>query len=99
MRSIQLLAVAAVMTFGLRGVAMQAGGRAGGGNPAAAVFNDVCAGCHGTAVSAGPRAPSLLDDQWAHGSDDESVVKNIRDGFPAAGMPPFKESLSEGLKL
>jgi len=71
------------------------GGRAGGRNPASALFDDVCAGCHGAAVSAGPRAPSLLDDQWAHGSDDESLVKNIREGFPAAGMPPFKESLTD----
>ncbi|PYR90087.1 MAG: hypothetical protein DMF84_21540, partial [Acidobacteria bacterium] len=70
-------------------------GRAGRGNPAATLYTEICAGCHGAAVIAGPRGPSLLDDQWAHGADDESIVKNIREGFPAAGMPPFKESLTD----
>src|SRR6185503_333955 len=58
-------------------------GRAGGrGNPTAQLFNEVCAGCHGATAAVGPRAPSLLADTWLHGGDDESIVKNIRDGFP-----------------
>jgi aldose sugar dehydrogenase len=66
-------------------------------NPTAQMFNQVCAGCHGTAATAGPRAPSLFDDkrQWLHGVDDESLVKSIRDGFPDKGMPPFKEAINE----
>src|SRR5262245_24778155 len=49
------------------------GGRAAGGgrgaNPAAPLFNDNCAGCHGTDL-AGGRAPSLFDKGWLATVDD-----------------------------
>ena len=71
-------------------------GRGGGrGNPMAAKFTEVCAACHGTSIAKGPVGPSLFDAEWLHGSDDESIVKSIRDGFPEKGMPPFKETLTE----
>jgi len=71
-------------------------GRGGGrGNPAAQLFSDVCAGCHGATAAVGPRAQSLLADTWLHGGDDESIAKNIRDGFLDKGMPPFKETLTD----
>ena len=73
-----------------------AAGRGGGrGNPTAQLFNEVCAGCHGATAAAGPRAPSLLANTWLHGSDDESIAKNIRDGFPEKGMVPFKDTLTD----
>ena len=57
-------------------------GRGGGrGNPAAALYTEDCAGCHGVDRTGG-RAPSLFDDEWLHGSDDESIAKNIHEGFP-----------------
>ena len=31
----------------------------------------------------------------AHGSDDESIARNIRDGFPDKGMVPFKDTLTD----
>jgi glucose/arabinose dehydrogenase len=71
------------------------GPHAGRGTPAAVLYSEVCAGCHGASVSAGPRGASLFDDEWVHGGDDESILKNIREGFPAAGMPPFKDALTE----
>lgn len=64
-------------------------------NPTAQLFGEVCATCHGTTAEAGPRAQSLLADKWLHGSDDEAIAKNIREGFPAAGMPPFKHLLTD----
>lgn len=70
-------------------------GRGGRGNPTAQLFNEVCAGCHGATAAAGPRAPSLLADTWLHGSDDESIARNIRDGFLEKGMPPFKDALTD----
>jgi aldose sugar dehydrogenase len=71
-------------------------GRGGGrGNPSAQLFNEVCAGCHGNTAAAGPRAPSLLADKWLHGSDDESIARNIRDGFPEKGMIPFKDTMTD----
>ena len=69
--------------------------RSGRPNPTATLYGVVCAGCHGTAISAGPRAPSLFDDQWAHGGNDDAILTSIRDGFPAAGMPPFKASMTD----
>jgi glucose/arabinose dehydrogenase len=67
----------------------------GRGNPTALLFNEVCAGCHGNNAAAGPRAPSLLADKWVHGADDESIARNIRDGFPDKGMIPFKDTLTD----
>jgi aldose sugar dehydrogenase len=119
MTSTGSIAVASVMTIGLRAIAIQGpaaqpppsptaspaaaiasagaapAGRAGRGSPAAALYAEICSGCHGAAVTAGARGPSLLDEQWTHGSDDESIVRNIREGFPAAGMPPFKDTLTD----
>ena len=68
----------------------------GGGfrNPAAALYTENCAGCHGAELIGG-RAPSLFDSEWLHGSDDESIAKNIHEGFPAAGMIAFKDVLSD----
>jgi glucose/arabinose dehydrogenase len=41
-------------------------------------------------------APSLLDDEWTRGTGtDEDLARAIREGSPAAGMPPFKDALSE----
>ena len=72
------------------------GGRGGGrGNPAAQLFTEVCAGCHGATPAPGPRAPSLLADKWTHGTDDEAIARNIRDGFLEKGMPPFKDTLTD----
>jgi glucose/arabinose dehydrogenase len=69
-------------------------GRGGRGNPTAQLFTEVCAACHGASLVAA-RAPSLFADKWTHGGDDESIARNIRDGFPASGMPPFKEALTD----
>src|SRR4051812_3573132 len=63
-------------------------------NSTASLYTEVCAGCHGADCSGG-RAPSLFDATWLHGSDDASIEKNIKDGFPAAGMVPFKDTLND----
>jgi aldose sugar dehydrogenase len=55
---------------------------------------ELCAGCHG-ANFAGGTSPSLLDDVWKFGSDDESILRAIREGFPQANMPPFGSVLTD----
>lgn len=55
---------------------------------------EYCAGCHGPNLVGGP-APNLLDDTWKSGSDDASILRAIRDGFPQANMPAFGALLSE----
>jgi len=70
------------------------GGGRGRGNPTATLFTEICAGCHGTTVTGG-RAPSLFDDQWLRGGDDDSIARNIENGIPATEMLPFKTALTE----
>jgi aldose sugar dehydrogenase len=57
-------------------------------------FNQVCASCHG-ASGAGGSAPSLLDDQWAHGGSDAEVSASIKNGWPGTPMPPFGATLND----
>lgn len=53
-----------------------------------------CASCHGANLQ-GAQAPSMLDDIWAHGADDESLARSIRNGFPEKGMPAWGTALPE----
>ena len=55
---------------------------------------ELCAGCHGPNF-AGGTAPSLLDDTWKFGSDDASILRAIRDGFPQLNMAPYGALLTE----
>lgn len=69
-------------------------GNRGGRGAAAMLYNERCAPCHGTESTPG-RVPSLFDNQWTRGSDDESIVRNITNGIPQTEMLPFKEILTE----
>jgi glucose/arabinose dehydrogenase len=57
-------------------------------------YTQLCASCHGDKLQ-GAQAPSMLDDIWAHGSDDESLAKSIRNGFPEKGMPAWGAAIPE----
>src|SRR5687767_10034997 len=71
------------------------GGRGGGrGNPAAALYTERCAACHGTVEAAG-RSPNLFDDQWTRAKDDEGIAAVIADGVPQTEMIPFKALLTD----
>ncbi len=52
------------------------------------IHADLCSTCHGVNWEGG-RAPSMLDDVWAHGSTDADLTRSISEGSPANGMPPF----------
>lgn len=69
-----------------------------------------CANCHGNAAQGavkagfdisiiterGGKQPSdLTDAQWDHGSSDAEIFKVVKEGIPAAMMPPFQASLSD----
>src|SRR6478736_6444559 len=61
-------------------------GRGGGrGNPMAAKYTETCLACHGNSTAKGPVGPSLFDAEWVHGSDDDAIVKSIKDGYPDKG--------------
>lgn len=53
-----------------------------------------CSGCHGTDLTGGSSAPSLVDSVWQYGSTDSNISRNIRHGIGAAGMPAFGELFS-----
>lgn len=54
----------------------------------ARLYAEHCASCHGPNLEGG-QTGSLLDDQWLHGGDDESIARSIRDGFVTNGMPAW----------
>jgi glucose/arabinose dehydrogenase len=70
------------------------GGGRGAANPAAALYTEHCAGCHGTDLSGG-RAPSLFNEQWLATMADTRLTASIRNGVPATGMPPFGSLLND----
>jgi glucose/arabinose dehydrogenase/mono/diheme cytochrome c family protein len=58
------------------------------------IYAALCITCHGQSFE-GNRAPSMLDDVWAHGGEDADLVRSIRDGWPLNEMPGFKAVLSD----
>jgi mono/diheme cytochrome c family protein len=66
------------------------------------IYQRRCASCHGTSGEGGPgndlipAAPSLVDDQWDHGSTDGAIFDNIKNGVgPDFNMVPFKDTLKD----
>lgn len=66
------------------------------------LYQRTCASCHGTSGEGGPgndlipAAPSLVDDQWDHGSTDGEIFDNIKNGVaPDFNMVPFKDKLKD----
>lgn len=53
-----------------------------------------CAGCHGQDLRGG-KAASLLDAEWRQGGSEDSLLRSIREGVPAAGMPAFGAAMNE----
>ncbi|MGH8639843.1 MAG: PQQ-dependent sugar dehydrogenase, partial [Burkholderiales bacterium] len=66
----------------------------GRGNPAAALYLERCAGCHGTDTVTG-RAPTHFDDVWTRVKTDEDMVGVIANGVPQTEMIPQKGLLSD----
>jgi glucose/arabinose dehydrogenase len=69
-------------------------GRGGRGNPAATLYLERCAGCHGTDTVSG-RYPTLFDDVWTRVKNDDDMVRVITDGVPQTEMAPMKDLLSD----
>ena len=60
----------------------------------ASLFAQFCASCHGPKLQGGS-ATSLVDEEWKHGNDDESLAKVIVNGVPGTPMAPFKGVLTD----
>jgi glucose/arabinose dehydrogenase len=57
-------------------------------------YSLLCASCHGPRME-GAQAPSMLDDTFVYGGDDDALARSIRNGSPDKGMPAFGGALSE----
>lgn len=57
-------------------------------------YQQLCAACHGKNME-GAQAPSMLNDVWVHGGDDESLAKSIRNGYPEKGMPTWGAAIPD----
>ncbi|HEV2500137.1 MAG TPA: PQQ-binding-like beta-propeller repeat protein [Terriglobia bacterium] len=54
------------------------------------LFEANCALCHGVDAKGGERGPDLTDRGDQGGRSKDAIQRTIRNGRPAAGMPPFK---------
>lgn len=61
---------------------------------ASALTQEFCVSCHNQNLVGSP-APNLLDPLWTNGGSDDAILRNIRQGFPASGMPAFAGVLTE----
>jgi len=66
------------------------------------IYQRRCASCHAVNGQGGPgndlipAAPSLVDDQWDHGSTDSAIFDTIKNGVPPDfNMVPFKDTLKD----
>jgi len=67
-----------------------------------ALYLKNCASCHGRNGQGGPgndlipAAPPLTGDKWDHGSTDQAIFDNIKNGIaPDFNMVPFKDKLKD----
>jgi aldose sugar dehydrogenase len=58
-------------------------------------FGSYCSSCHGAQADGGQGPSLLVAAAYAHGSDDQSVTRTIREGFAEGGMPAFGAVLSD----
>jgi cytochrome c oxidase cbb3-type subunit 3 len=54
------------------------------------MFESVCAGCHGLDGRGGERGPDISTRQQAVQLSNSEILKILREGRAAAGMPPFE---------
>src|SRR5258708_3913026 len=61
-----------------------------GQEPGKRRFDTMSAGCHGAGGTGGERGPALVGREGARVHTVAELRDIIRNGIPAAGMPPFK---------
>ncbi len=69
-------------------------------NAVAERYEQLCSACHGKSLEGGRTpsgnvVPSLLDDEWIHGGDDDSIAKSIRNGYPEKEMPVWSATIPD----
>lgn len=61
---------------------------------ASALFAQHCVACHGANGEGVATFPSLVDDEWIHGSEKANLVDVITNGKIDKGMTPYKDVLT-----
>lgn len=61
--------------------------------PGQSLYQSNCAGCHGLDGRGGEHAPNIATVQRVQQLTDAALLRIIRDGLPAAGMPAFGSRL------
>ena len=79
---------------GAAGAGGGAGRGRGGPTPGSLLWTAQCSGCHGN-DSAGGRAPSLFNQQWADSTTDDKMLTVIKNGVPNTEMSGFASSLTD----
>ncbi len=54
------------------------------------LYRQTCQACHG-GQARGDRGPALATNNFAHGSDDADLFRNIRSGISGSAMPSFSK--------
>jgi cytochrome c oxidase cbb3-type subunit 3 len=54
------------------------------------LFSSSCSGCHGLDGHGGEHGPNIATTAEVQRLSDHDILKIVRDGIPAAGMPPFR---------
>jgi mono/diheme cytochrome c family protein len=54
-----------------------------------ALYDQYCQACHG-ANGKGGVGPSLIDDEWLHGSSEDEIIRSIAYGYPTRGMAAWE---------
>lgn len=58
------------------------------------LYQSNCAGCHGLDARGGEHAPNIASVQRVQPLSDADLLRIIRDGIPASGMPAFGSRLN-----
>lgn len=59
------------------------------------IWNQYCVACHGPEGEGTVTAPSLVDDEWLHGSDMDQIVHTITNGVEGKAMVAWEPVLGE----
>lgn len=57
------------------------------------LYDESCASCHGSNLE-GASASGLIDSKWRFGNTDAGIFTSIHDGYPEAGMPAMRQTIS-----
>jgi cytochrome c oxidase cbb3-type subunit III len=60
------------------------------------LFSSTCAGCHGLDGRGGEHAPNIATNASIQLMPDAALLRIVRDGIPAAGMPGFGLTFNDG---